>query len=176
MKRNQKLLSKNILAVLNRASASTVRDGTDWYHNVHGMARRIGRAHSRPIEDVATVIAILSPACTWDQNIKDAETMVRAHANGSPLDSFNVSTYGPNKRKAWRYLGGTLDPIFGKRAIKTSRFASLIERPFGLDVVLDGHAVNIATDTRQPIRNAPRLLTRSYGVLEASYQAVALAK
>ena len=169
---------RNILAVWDRAQPSQYLDGASWYQRAHDQAKEIARtSEGRTTLEVATVISILSPSNKWTRNIDDARNLIRAHDQGGDIQDVRVATYGPNKVKAWSYLGGEIDgEPFSPRAQKTQAFALLISDPSLPHVVVDGHATNIACGDRGPITSAARLTPKRYLAVSDAYRHAAKAK
>ena len=171
---NHNRMVANILNVWDATSAPERLAGGAWYLRAHHTAKRMGERHGLPFADVATVVAILSPSVKWERNVIDAETLISAHRGKLPFGSFTVSTYGPNKRKAWSFLDGSLPVVFGPRAQKTQAFSALIAHPDGAEVVLDGHALCIALlGERRAIAQAPRVSPKAYMIVAESYRIAA---
>ena len=96
--------------------------------------------HDRSIDQVAGIVAVLSPGLAWKQNLMSAKQVLL----GFP--SSVIAGYGPNKKKAHRIACGS--PIVSPQDIngpKVSVFYRLI-RDCGndRDVCVDGHAANMA--------------------------------
>lgn len=97
----------------------------------------------------AAVFAALSPNNDYHGNLRDAHTLMTAAREGKPIDSFSVSTYGNNKRKAWRIVHGE-DPLELIVAKKTRSFFLNIDDPNDTQpVTIDGHMVNIWRGKRE---------------------------
>lgn len=98
----------------------------------HGFSPRVG----------AAVFAALSPNNDYHGNLRDCNTLLRAAAEGRALESFGVSTYGPNKRKAWDIAQGA-DPFELIVAKKTRNFFMNVDDPLNPEpVTVDGHLFN----------------------------------
>ncbi len=98
--------------------------------------------------------------------------MIDAWCNQRDIDSFKVSTYGANKRKAWSILEEQLhtddDILTRLNGQKTRSFYSNIR---GLDeVTIDGHALNIARGVRFNLTDdRTNLGKRLYRELQQAY-------
>lgn len=98
----------------------------------YGFTPRIG----------AAVFAALSPNNDYHGNLRDTNKLLWAAASGVPLESFSVSTYGPNKRKAWDIAHGA-EPLDLIIASKTRSFFLNIDDPLNpVPVTVDGHMIN----------------------------------
>lgn len=107
--------------------------GLNWYHNAHEFAADLALTYSTSLDKVAQIIAILSPAVSWNINKRDAENLLRSG------ESATVSTYGRNKVKALAVLWD-LDTI-NPKALKTFAFYNNILHPSASEfVTIDRHA------------------------------------
>ncbi len=141
---------RNILKVYRRATLDDFADGVEWYRRALVQCEEIGDEYSMRINTVIGVMAALSPNNKWDINVRNTWEMIDAWCNQRDIDSFKVSTYGANKRKAWSILEEQLhtddDILTRLNGQKTRSFYSNIR---GLDeVTIDGHALNIARGVR----------------------------
>lgn len=101
----------------------------------------------------AAVFAALSPNNDYWGNLRNTDDLLAAAAAGKGLDDFKVSTYGNNKRKAWRIAHGE-DPDKLITALKTSNFFHNIADPTDPRyVTIDGHMHNIWFGKRAPIQS-----------------------
>lgn len=106
------------------------------------MHRLAEHCHTTP-KIAAAVFAALSPNNDYHGNLRDAHTLLLAAHRGRALEAFSVSTYGQNKRKAWRIVHGA-DPLELIVAKKTRNFFLNVDNPHDpVPVTVDGHMVNI---------------------------------
>ena len=106
------------------------------------MARLAEYCHTSP-KIAAAVFSALSPNNDYHGNLRDANTLLTAAHRGQTLADFTVSTYGQNKRKAWRIAHGE-DPLELIVAKKTRSFFLNIHNPNDpFPVTVDGHMVNV---------------------------------
>ena len=97
----------------------------------------------------AAVFSALSPNSDYHGNLKDMRKLLCAARDGLTIDEFTVSTYGQNKRKAWRIVHGE-DPLKLIIADKTRNFFLNIENPLNpYPVTIDGHMYNIWNGKKQ---------------------------
>jgi hypothetical protein len=98
----------------------------------HGFAPCIG----------AAVFSALSPNSDYLGNIRDTNRLLEAAGAGNGIDDFKVSSYGNNKRKAWRIAHGE-DPLDLIVFNKTRNFFLNIMEPLDpVPVTVDGHILN----------------------------------
>ena len=101
-------LAANIAACWHAADPRDLEQGLAWYDLAACTADRIGAGrYSR--EQVAGVIAALSPMNGWRQNIAAAERLIERHASGMRAPTKGYGLKG-NVRKAWAILRGA-DPL-----------------------------------------------------------------
>ena len=163
---------RNILKVYRRATAEDTVEGVQWYERAKRISDIVAKDTGLHINTVIGVMAALSPNNNWKLNIRNTQDMCRAWINGDDIDDFKVSTYGPNKRKAWSMLEDNLieddDILTRLNGQKTRSFYSNIR---GLDeVTIDGHALNIARGVRINLTNdQTNIGKRLYRELQAAY-------
>ena len=163
---------RNILKVYRRATAEDTVEGVQWYERAKRISDIVAKDTGLHINTVIGVMAALSPNNNWKLNIRNTQDMCRAWINGDDIDDFKVSTYGPNKRKAWSMLEDNLieddDILTRLNGQKTRSFYSNIR---GLDeVTIDGHALNIARGVRINLTNdQTNIGERLYRELQAAY-------
>lgn len=154
---------ENLERVLDQAN------GADWeiasqawfrYNKiVSGIAVTFG---FRPIIGAA-VFAALSPNNDYIGNIRDTARTLSAAEAGVGISDFKVSTYGNNKRKAWRIVQGE-DPLDLIVAPKTRNFFLNVATPADpYPVTVDGHIFNAWTGIRRQLNSAAmKGYTKSY--------------
>lgn len=163
---------RNILKVFRKADESEIEHGKQWYQIANNDAQAIANDNNVSLNQCVGVIAALSPNNKWNRNLINASDMIAAHNSGNSLDSFKVSTYGANKRKAWSILKDNLsdcEPILERlNGRKVQAFYSNI---MGYDVcTIDGHALNIALGKRQSLTSdANRVGVKLYRELVEAY-------
>ncbi|MEK9810007.1 MAG: hypothetical protein VW362_06135, partial [Candidatus Nanopelagicales bacterium] len=173
----EELQVANILAVWDRAAATDLADGIEWYARAQRKARQIARTHGIAYRTVVAVMAALSPNNRWERNVIDTDRMCAVFARAGRLDEVSACTYLANREKAWRILeeharssNVSHDAIRAiLRGPKTSAFYSNI---IGLDdwCTIDGHARNIAYAERLGLSSAElRIGKLEYRKLVAAY-------
>lgn len=136
----------NILAVYAGATEAERADGLSWYPRARRYAEDLAGRYGIAARVVSGVIAALSPMTSWDQNIQDAENLLRLGGRA------RVTTYKANRRKAVKILKGA-EPARNLGKYKTLSFFECIEGSAS-DVCIDRHASAIAygrtlTDTER---------------------------
>lgn len=157
----------NILAVFFMANAAEIQDGEDWYARANLIARNLARQYGIDVHTVAGVIAALSPNNRWDRNVADAESLIRVHVAGDEVDAVRVCTFGKNKAKAIRILGGE-DPrtVLGGRKVQAFYGCILGDN----DVCVDGHAYAIWAGQRIPTSKTPSISDKLYDAISHDYR------
>lgn len=100
------------------------RAGEAWYPVAWAWAQRIGRKWGYSPDQIAGVIAALSPLCPWAQNLRVANMACFYHARHE--DPPALSLCYANTLKAWRILDGE-DPltVLGGRKVTSFYLAIL---------------------------------------------------
>lgn len=161
----------NILAVFFTAGPTEIEEGLRWYSNANQIARKIGNAYLDDNYHVAAgVIAALSPNNRWERNVKDAEALCKAHANGADLADIKVSTFNKNKAKAIAILNGEApQTVLGGRKVQ-----AFYECIIGADsVCVDGHAYAIWLGQRVPTTKTPKISETLYNEITKDYRLAA---
>ncbi len=125
----------NLTAWLKKASRANIREGKAWYKDAQKFAKQLAKEYGIEKYTAAGVISALSPNNKWERNKFDANAMVHAYVNGLGIDTFNVCTYGANKRKAWRILGGGVQ--LTAKSPKTHAFSMNVGRLSSKHVTID---------------------------------------
>lgn len=134
---------------MDRASAFEVEAGLNSYAKYNRIVSMLAAKTGHTPRIGAAVFSALSPNNDYHGNLRDAHTLMTAAAQGRNIDDFSVSTYGPNKRKAWRIVHGD-DPLELIVAKKTRSFFLNIADPSDPEpVTVDGHMYNIWRGQRE---------------------------
>ena len=145
----------NLIDLFNEASPELINEGLTWYGRGHEICLYWSKKYKRPIEQIAGIIAALSPATNWIQNILDSQRLITTLYYKHNLKECTVTTYGPNKRKAVEIWQGNMNADQVYKALlgcstdinKTSSFyKNLVEPGNNSFVTIDRHAfrVNLA--------------------------------
>lgn len=144
---------QNLVRVWEQATEHDIAVAVASYSKYQHITGKIAAKHGFAPIIGAAVFAALSPNNDYWGNLRDADTLLAAAAAGKGLDDFKVSTYGNNKRKAWRIAQGE-DPDSLIVALKTSNFFHNIADPKDPRyVTIDGHMHNIWFNRRAPIQS-----------------------
>jgi len=138
----------NLELIFNQATDADRATGLDsWFHYNRLMAT-IGERTGFSVATVTGVFASLSPNNDYMGNLRDAVRLLKAKRDGMRVDQVRVSTYNPNKVKAWAIASGD-DPLDYLVAPKTRNFYSSIVDPNDRQfVTVDGHIFNIYAGKR----------------------------
>lgn len=133
----------NLRIVFERATTADVRSAMDSYWKYNQMVTAMATKHGFTTKIGAGVFSALSPNNDYHGNLRDAHSLIAAAGAGKSIDDFKVSTYGPNKRKAWAIVNGT-DPLELIVAKKTRNFFLNINDPTDIEpICIDGHMFNM---------------------------------
>lgn len=153
MKRKRKYLGwskrieRNILSTYLLANDQDRTEGLYWYQHANEIAAELGKRFGFSIQQVAGVIAALSPGNPWGRNLLDTELVLEAYAKGIRGKRLpNVGVYGwGNVRKAERILAGENAPFEVLGGQKTVSFYFNITEPNTSNAVtIDRHAKSLA--------------------------------
>jgi hypothetical protein len=136
-----KRYEKNLEELILFANDEEVANGIGWYYKAHNICKELSSKYAVPFNTVCQVMAILSPAASWLQNVVSCERMLQAFANNQPISSFHVTTYNQNKEKAWKVLHGRDTFTLTRNNYKTYSFYWNIAFPYDDErVTIDRHA------------------------------------
>ena len=111
-------------------------NGLEWYTQAHIWALRTAEVSGYPIEIVCAVVAVLSPAVSWEINKRDAWNLIMAEDRRMTV----VSTYGLNKTKAIHMLEtGDLTVLKGRKV--TAFYNNILDPECHDHVTIDRHAI-----------------------------------
>jgi hypothetical protein len=174
---NTETLTRRILRTFDRATASDLESGARWYDEAGSLASQLSDSAGYSREQVAAVIAHLSPRTSWDRNVASAVALVREGG----VAARELGAIGDNVDRAVASLDWE-DPVasFGPKAHKTRSFYLNIlgDREA---VTVDVWAARVAGVTEKELRrvgvydqvaHAYRLAARRRGVDPSTMQAV----
>lgn len=136
--------TRRILRWYDRATPEQAAEGLAWYGEARVFASDLARAFGHSVEQVAALVAVLSPQCTWDQNMRAAENACAQHRAGR-TDLPGYTGYSANVVKAFRVLAGDLDALKGP---KVEAFAAAIRGDLS-HVVIDAWAARAARSSAE---------------------------
>jgi hypothetical protein len=100
-KQELKKVAKNLDNYFNLATKEDIENGKKWYSDAYHICVELANKYKTDTFTVASIISTLSPRNKWLQNIKDAETVLKAVENGLNPEEIKVSTFHTNKFKAF---------------------------------------------------------------------------
>jgi hypothetical protein len=183
--KTNKTIERNLLSWFTAATDEQIAAGLVWYDAANRESHRLANQYGVKPEQSATVLSALSPSVKWNRNVIDAENLIDAFTAGRSIDSFNVCTYGPNKRKAWKVLES--DWRIEKEAPKTFSFVSNILGNTQLVTVDRWHARACLNCAGRPVKEVSssipisqykrvesitQKLARRNGVTPSAFQAI----
>jgi len=151
------LMAKQIAKLYNQAGEAEKQDGQAWYPEAKQICEVIANKFGIHVNKVIGVVAALSPATNWKQNIADAHNLVMAFSTGQNPRDVVVTTYGNNKRKAIAILeapgilGQTIAGFLNSGTLNktTSFFWNIVNPGDDSYVTIDRHAIRIAIGSKQ---------------------------
>ena len=171
--------SQNIIAVYNLASVADKDQGESWYARALEFAGKLSALYDIEVTTIVGVIASLSPRNRWERNMQDAESMVKAYANGATykdLMQLKVCTFKAGKDKAARIL---TDKIYDRFELLETLKGPKLQEFFNCilgdvdDVCIDGHAYSIWVGDRITLVNVPSIGKKLRQSIKADYQSAA---
>lgn len=162
---------ENILRVYNDASPEDVLDGMEWYPKALNTCRRLAELTSYDEQQIAGVMAIMSPGMVWDENETAPGRVLDLHMNGVPATEWSgFSTYPHNLFKAESVLNGDLT------AVKGSKVTNFYLNILGYDryVTVDRWACRIAlANPKLPGKYSVPSGEKAYNKIADAYKAAA---
>ncbi len=119
-----KQIEKELTNIFNSATNNEISRGLNWYSDANIICNDLATKYNVDVYKVASVISALSPRNKWERNIKDAETVIKAHNIGLPAEAVRVSTFHSNKFKAFNILKG--NTTITDSSLKTFNFVNNI--------------------------------------------------
>lgn len=141
----------NIIKVYSRANDSDIVNGKNWYNIAHNTCKAIANETGTGLITTIAVLSALSPNNKWNRNVIDCKNLI-IYGLGA-----RYSTYGANVDKALTILkhcnNEAEKAIFYLRGKKVvSFFDNILNCETSQYVTIDGHAVNIANNTNNPLK------------------------
>jgi len=155
-------LCSNVARAYDSATADERVSGSFWYTNAHDWICRLSddsfnweTGEITTAEQVAGMVAALSPGVRWSTNQTDAERAMQRDRG------HRYSTYGKQVAKAFEIVDGA-DPRVVLRGPKERAFFECLLNPANREwVVLDRHALRVAIDWRATIDDVNRWTSRA---------------
>jgi hypothetical protein len=175
------LMAKQITKLFETAEPAEITEGAAWYIQAHEIAKLLAHKFSQPLPKVAGVMAALSPATNWQQNVADTHNLLLAWVHGVNPNEVVVTTYGGNKLKAIRILRLQSSNyrdieallLHKSRVNKTTCFFLNILFPDNDEVVtVDRHAIRIALGNPKGVDDIC-MTEKRYRTISEAYQIAA---
>jgi hypothetical protein len=149
---------ENLDRILDQAVGADIEIANEAWFRYQAIVSRVAEQHGFPMVIGAAVFAALSPNNDYLGNLRDTARLLEAARAGQPIESFGVSTYGNNKRKAWRIAHGEnpLDLIVFRKT--RNFFLNVVDPTNPVPVTVDGHIFNAWTGERIPLVAAAQKL------------------
>jgi hypothetical protein len=134
-------ITRRLLKWHDKASVDQLEDGQGWYLRARYFASELAERTGHTFDQVAALIAVLSPQVTWEKNMESAEMALQLWHDGWDGESIPGYTgYSNNVRKAKRILDGDMSALKGP---KVTAFFNAIRGDL-TDVVVDVWATRAA--------------------------------
>lgn len=91
---NAKVGVSNLLSLFGLATAKEIRDGKLWYASALEDAQNIAAMYDIPVETVVKVACALSPRLKWENNMPEAEKVIRFFVQGGRIPSIKLYSSG----------------------------------------------------------------------------------
>lgn len=162
-----------LLGWYSKATQDQLNRGLHWYDEAKRQCEILAMYYGIPTNVAAAIVAILSPACQWERNLRDAAQLL------SRREKAVVTTYRRNKEKALKLLEcGDLSLVSGNKV--SAFFANLmgdhtvvtVDRWAAKAVGIDGHKVSTNGALYRRIANAYKEAAQRVGISPAQFQAI----
>ena len=99
---------ENLNRLYNEATEADKKSGENWYLTAHEICLKLQEDNKNvfTLEQIAGVIAALSPRNKWERNILDAANVLRAVRLKKSPEAVKVCTFNKNKQKAFNIAKG----------------------------------------------------------------------
>lgn len=163
----------NIFQVYSRSDRKDLIAGMCAYQNYHDTMRKIAKRFGVHDRVVMGCFAALSPNNDYNGNLKDTETVISTFLDGKSVESANVTTYKPNRTKAWSICQGEapLDVLGGKKV--RSFYQNIVDPDDEVPVTIDGHMYSVWMLQRFNMSDAKVGSGKQYDIIADDYRAVA---
>ena len=167
MTNSPKPLTRHVTFHARRALAAGYGADLHWYADALDRASGMATRHGVPVHVAVGVIAALSPRMEWEANLRIAERML---ASGGTLTRGALTAM---LSKARDIVAG-IDPLAAMTAPKTANFYRAIISAGADGVVIDRHAIDVATNTRHTDATRPSLTPKQYETYANCYRRAAV--
>jgi hypothetical protein len=150
----------NVRALYASATPEEKTQGEQWYVIARAQCKHIAMRYNLPVEIVAAIVAVLSPNCPWDRNLKDAENLLRCYANGWPIEWVSAVTYRRNVWRAWD-IRDKLDASL-LHGPKVEAFYHCIVNPNSHHVCIDRHIYCATTGIEYTTETMPHITKEAH--------------
>ena len=141
------------------------REGLYWYLHAHDFALSLALRYDLPLNQVAGIIAALSPRNRWSGNKKDAEKVLENFRQGLEITQATFSSPFPKATNVNKILDGV--PPEETLGQKSRSFYRCIYNPLCDDVCIDTWAARAVDYTEKWISK------KDYPILQGCYRKVA---
>lgn len=176
------LNQKNIVRTFISASSLEQVQGRAWYSTARTMCQELSKRYNVPFLTVVSVLAVLSPATVWEDNVKNTERMLEDYRTGSiNLEKGAYNLYLFNIKKAYSLLNNqdmvqewiNQDVNNIKSGHKTVSFANNISGNEDY-VTVDRHAYRVwKTGLNDVDMSSVTLSKKQYNLVANDYRIVA---
>lgn len=129
---------KNLEAIFLQATEEHKKSGLLWYQTAHNICKNLNEETENQFtpEQIAGVIAALSPRNKWERNILDAYNVLKAVKLNKKPQAVKVCTFNKNKEKAFNIAKGkeSIKPTARKTSAFVSNIATLDENRVTIDL------------------------------------------
>lgn len=145
---------QNLKIVFDRADRADIKIAQEAWFKMNRLTTQIAEKYGFDNRVGAAVFAALSPNNDYHGNLRDTNTVLKSAQARVRIDDFKVSTYGNNKRKAWRIANGE-EPLDLIVFPKTRNFFMNVLDPLDpVPVTVDGHIFNAWFGKRMSLKGA----------------------
>ncbi len=133
----------NVLKTYYEATEDERSEGMSWYNRAYEICDEVATAYGVKTSQVVGVMAVVSPAMTWDQNEFAPAKICDLYSRGIRWEAWaGFATWGPNRKKAQRILDGDYDAISGNKV--TAFYGAIMGATDS--VALDRWAIRVLLD------------------------------
>ena len=158
---------RNAEGYINSLTATEYNQAVNWYAEASDYAQTLSLMYPVTYDDVCKVIAVLSPAISWEQNKIAAKKLLNNYYNGT---QHTIAGYGANVKKALAILEGTTD--LTNKSMKTyAFFRNILTAGKNDGVTVDRHAYKALHNVQAA--GSVAVTKTQYKTLEEGYRLLA---